>query len=227
MKIALVQHRIRGEMTADADALASSISEACKRGAEVVVCPVVPSLVANADAARDAILSKLEGCAEGTALLLPFREDVAEEVALRATPLGETALLVSDECLLSDIASTLARSLPEAVVMRPLAHSELQAEAVLEYGIGLSRAVTGLVLICESSGGEFAEPGHGGSAIVMLGEILAEASTDEEILLADVVVPVAAPEPREALPALPPILEQRVARHQGRKAEVGYLADLS
>lgn len=227
MNIALIQHRIRGEMGADVEALASSVGIACAQGAEVVVCPVVPSLVANASEAREAVLSRLEGCAEGTALLLPLRDTEKATTALRATPLGETALLVADECLLPSFAHALADLSPEAVIMRPLAHSELQAEAILEYGIGLSLSLAGLVLICECSGGEFAEPGHGGSAIVMLGEVVAEASDDEEILYAELEVPVSAPEPREHLPVLPPVLEQRVAHHQGRKADVSYLADLS
>lgn len=227
MNIALIQHRIRGEMAADIEALAGSVRTACERGAEVVVCPVVPSLVASPSDAREAVLLQLEGCAEGTALLLPLRDTETASTELRATPLGETALLIADECLLPTVAQTLADLSPEAVIMRPLGHSELQAEAILEYGIGLSLSLSGLVLICECSGGAFAEPGHGGSAIVMLGEIVAEASDDEEILYATLEVPVAAPEPREHLPVLPPVLEQRIARHQGRKADMGYLADLS
>jgi hypothetical protein len=38
---------------------------------------------------------------------------------------------------------------------------------------------------------------------------------------------MAAPEPAMPLPALPPILAQRLAFHDGRKPPVNYLADLS
>lgn len=227
MNVALIQHLIRGDLTADAAALAASIRSACESGAEAVVCPVVPSLVEDPEQARALVLAGLEGCAEGTALLLPLRDAASNDVELRATPLGSTALLISDQCLLPETAIALDALRPEAIVLRPEAHSELQAEAVLEYAIGLSLSVTGLVLVCEPVGGAFAAPGHGGSAIVMLGQVVAEASDTEEILQVALEVPVNAPEPPEALPALPAILEQRVARNQGRKADVGYLADLS
>jgi hypothetical protein len=56
---------------------------------------------------------------------------------------------------------------------------------------------------------------------------MAEAITDDELLVADIMVPPPAPQPRERLPDVPTILQQRLAHHEGRKLDSGYLADLS
>ncbi len=228
MNLAVVQHSIRETLDADVTALAAAIRTACERGAELVVCPAVPSIIADPEAARPALLGKLEGCAEGTALLIPFREPAASPTfTVRPTPLGETALLLGDECLLADVLDWLVAEPPAAIVMRAMCESELQAEGVLERAIALSASVSGLVVVAECDDAGFAEPGHGGSAVVLLGEIVAEAAGGDDGLFIDISVPVPDPEPRESVPTLPPILEQRVAHHQGRKPEVGYLADLS
>lgn len=228
MKLAVIQHRIRENLDADIEALADSIRRACELQAAVVVCPLVFSIAEAGQAGRERLLSRLAGCPEGTALLIPFRTSAGETVpGLSETPLGPTALLLGDECISPEVTVMLDRTTPAAVVMRPLAEGELQAEAVLELALGLSASVSGLVIISECFGAEIGEPGHGSSAVMLLGEVVAEASESDEILLVDVDAPLPAPEPREPLPELPPILEQRLAHHQGRKPEPGYLADLS
>jgi len=228
VKIAVIQHLLRDDLEADIGALVEAVDTACSRGASVVVCPAIPSVLADPETARAAILGRLAGCPEGTALLIPFRPpSAAVESHVKSTPLGDTALLVGDECIEPLVTKKLVAAPPAAIVMRPLCESDLQVEAVLEHALSLSVSVSGLVVVAECVGAEPPDPGHGGSAIVYLGEVLAEALGTGDVLTADVSVPVADPEPREQLSELPPILEQRIAHHQGRKPEVGYLADLS
>ena len=79
-------------------------------------------------------------------------------------------------------------------------------------------------------GAEPAEVVHGGSAIIQVGKVIAEAITgDDELLCVDIDVPVPQPEPREALPTIPPMLTQRVAYHKGEKPSCNpdYPEDLS
>ncbi|MEN6429650.1 MAG: hypothetical protein ABFC80_02230 [Coriobacteriales bacterium] len=116
---------------------------------------------------------------------------------------------------------------PDVLVLSPGAESELQAEAVLELALGLSTSVAGLVLVTEHAGAPAGEPGHGGSAIVLLGEVVAEAVNEDDVITAEIPVPVPAPKPRSPLPAVAPILEQRLAHHRGRRLDPDYLADLS
>ncbi len=228
MKVAVIQHLMREDLAADVDALAESVATACDGGAGVVVCPAIPSILADPETARPALLGKLDRCPEGTALLIPFREPGAEPTSpVKPTPLGDAALLLGDECISPTMTGRLLAAPPAAIVMRPLCESELQIEAVLERALSLSVSVSGLVIVAECSGAGFSEPGHGGSAIVYLGEVIAEALDGDDVLTAEIAVPIGEPEPRESLISLPPILEQRIAFHQGRKAEVGYLADLS
>jgi hypothetical protein len=63
--------------------------------------------------------------------------------------------------------------------------------------------------------------------VSLLGEIVAEAVTEQELLIADIATPVPAPQPRERLPKIPTILQQRLAHHEGKKLDTAYLADLS
>ena len=84
------------------------------------------------------------------------------------------------------------------------------------------------MVVADSVGAEAGEPGHGGSSIILLGEVLAEAmGQDGDVLFADVPEPVPAPEPPDPVPAVPTILAQRVATHEGRRLDMGYPADLS
>lgn len=116
---------------------------------------------------------------------------------------------------------------PDVLVLSPGAESDLQAEAVLELAIGLSTSCSPLVVVLEDAGAPAGEPGHGGSAIVMVGQVTAEALDDDAVLVADVPWPLPPLEPRTALPAVPPILTQRLAHHRGERPDAGYLADLS
>jgi hypothetical protein len=112
-------------------------------------------------------------------------------------------------------------------VFLPRSENELQAEAILELALALSDSLAGLVIVVEPDGAEPGDPGHGGSAIIMFGKMVAEAMSGDDILYADIELPVGPPEPREPLPQMPPILQQRLAHHQGHQLEVDYPADLS
>lgn len=139
--------------------------------------------------------------------------------------LGEVVVLRGDAVF--DLASltSLAHGDVDVLVLSPGSESDLQAEAVMEFAIRLSDAVAGLVLIVEDDGADPGAPGHGGSAIVMLGEVLAEAMGGSEVLVADIGLPVPRPMPRDPVPALPTILEQRLAHHEGRHLHTDYPSD--
>lgn len=227
MKIAVTHHRVRGDAGTDADALVDAARLACASGAEAVVCPRIPSLAAMDVAGREELVARIEGCVEGAALLVSFAdEDGGPRIV--ESPLGRTALLGGDTCLRDNVRRTLVTEGVDTVVWRPGAESDLQAEAILEYALGSSPALAGLLIVAECCGGEGHDGCRGTSAIIHAGQLVAEATgSDDELLIADVAVPLAAPDPDMVLPALPPILAQRLAFHDGRKAPVDYLADLS
>lgn len=226
MKVALVHHHVQDDAPADADALVKAASAACARDAEVVVCPRVPSLVALAPAEREDLVARVEGCVEGAALLISFAAEPG--VRIVQGPLGRTALVTGDACLDERMVRKLVGEHLDSVIWRAGAESELQAEAVLEYALACSPALAGLLIVAECSGGAGHDGCRGISAIIHAGEMVAESTgTEGDVLIADLDVPGGAPEPGLLLPALPPILAQRLAVHSGSKAPVDYLADLS
>jgi hypothetical protein len=152
--------------------------------------------------------------------------DVAEVADLPL--LGQTAMLVGDGCADASEILRISSEKPSVAILAPRSDNDLQAEAVAEFALGLSDALAGLVVIAECAGAEPGEPGHGGSAIIHLGEVVAEAMSEvDETLTAEFELPIAQPEPREALPKVPSILLGKVAHHQGRRPDVEYPADLS
>jgi hypothetical protein len=228
MKIAVIQHRIRPTFAEDAEALSSAVATACEAQARVIACPWVPSLVAADAHERAAMLEIFTRCAEGVTLLLAFRAAESSDGArIKPTPLGPTAFMLGDECLSRPTYESAEGAGARAWVWRPVSRSDLQSEAMLEQAIAASASYVGLILLAECSGGEPGEIGHGASAVLYLGDVIAEASEPDDVLIVDLEAPVGPPEPREPMPPLPPILEQRLAVHEGRKPEVGYLADLS
>jgi len=228
VKIAVIQHRIRPSVDEDIDVLTAAITSACQNEAQVVVCPWVPSIAALEPASRSLVFDRLTECAHFTEVLLPF-ESVSPrgEIRLHETMLGLTAFMLGDECLTSAMYDLAEGRGAGAWIWRPLATSALQAEAFLELAMVVSASHTGLVVIVEPSGAEPGEIGHGSSAILYLGNPLAEAVFPDEIIMADLEIPVPLPDPRVAIPPLPPILERRLAVKEGRKPRTGYLEDLS
>lgn len=236
MKLAVIQHRLRDSAMSDALALAAAAEIAAGRGAELVVLPEVLALHREGTPER-AEFERLMAEVPAACLIphvgvetagLAFVATLPGADAL-AAQLGRIALLVGDACADAVEIARLAAETPAMAVLVPRSENELQAEATLELAIALSDSMAGLVLIAECAGGEPGEPGHGGSAIVLLGDVLAEAIAEDDVLIAEVPVPLPQPEPREALPELAPILVQRLARHQGRKVGLpgDYLPDLS
>jgi hypothetical protein len=116
---------------------------------------------------------------------------------------------------------------PNLAVLAPRSENDLQAEAVMELAMGLSKSLASLVVVTECVGAEPGSAGHGGSAIVYLGEVIAEAmSADDETLYAEIELPLGRPELPEPLPMIAPILSQRVAHHRGEKPPLDYPAEL-
>lgn len=231
MRIAVIQHRLRESASEDALALANAARVAAEKGAEFVVLPEVPSLHDSESAARKELYRRLDET-DGVRLI-PHVGTEHAGVALVTEPLagrselGKIGLLVGDAVLVRDEWESMLTQSPSAVVLNPRSESDLQAEASLELAIALSDSLAGLVIIAECDGAEPGDPGHGGSAIVLLGEVVAEALSGDDVLVADVLVPVPQPEPRDGLPQLPTILEQRIAHHHGVRPPVAYPADLS
>ena len=141
--------------------------------------------------------------------------------------LGRLAVLRGDAAIDPAMHAVMAADAPDVLLLLPASESELQAEATIEVALGLSLSLAGLVIVTDTAGSEPGVAGHGGSAIILLGEVAAEALLDEEVLVADIPVPIPAPEPRAPLPVVPPILLQRLAHHRGGKVAVDYPADLS
>jgi len=231
VKIAVVQHQLRFEPAEDASALLAAANKAARAGAEIVFFPEVFSLEGGDNPERERLLTELDGV-DGERFVPQlsiadggFAGVITPDEGIAA--LGTMALLIGDGCVDMATIRQIAMSFPDVAVMLPRSENELQAEAVLELAIALSDSLAGLVVVAEADGAEPGEPGHGGSAIIAFGKVVAEASGGDEILYADIELPVGPPEPREPLPQMPPILQQRLAHHQGHQLEVDYPADLS
>ena len=232
MKIAVIEHRLQGDALADARVLAEESRSASEAGAEAVFLPVaipIDESAAQEEYAR--LVSGLPG-----ARLLPRIASgvtsqafpVTDQIPVIGERLGKVALLHGDACINATVLKGLAVAKPSVLVMSPASENDLQAEAVLELAIGLSESVAPLVVVVDPVGAEAGEAGHGASAIVLLGEVLAEALSEEgDILYAEVPEPLPYPDPPEPVPEVPTILAQRLAHHEGRKLDLGYLADLS
>lgn len=226
MRLAVVQHEYRPAPAQDLEALALATAGAASRGAEVVVLPVVPAV--HEGPLADELYCRLEEVAGG-ALVITVQPDRESEVSFtlhEIDGLGRCALLWGDACMDPDVLEAAAAAAPGLAVLAPGSESELQAQAMLELAVELSTSLASVIVVAECQGAEVGEPGHGGSAIVHLGEVLAEAMAGDDLLVSDVPAPLGPPEAPAALPSLPPVLLQRVAAHQGRKVSVDYPADL-
>lgn len=232
MRVAVIEHRLRGDAVADARALAEAAQVAADGGAEAVFLPcVVPVDHAEANEEMARLMAGIPGTRLMPRIAAGVRAQVfpvTDQVPVVGERLGKVALLHGDACVNEDVLRGTASAEPAVLVLTPGSESELQAEAMLELAVGLSDSAAGLVVIAECVGAEAGEPGHGGSAVVSLGAILAE-STGEEggVLFAEVPEPVSPPTPRQSIPVMPTILAQRRANHEGRKFETDYPADLS
>lgn len=229
--IAVVQHALVGESAGDAHRLLETCRIAASRGADITVLPEVDSLYAADSDERIQLMQALDAM-PGVWLMPRFECDALGMATLLRAPeeldgLGTLAFMVGDACFDEDELARLAAADPDLAIMMPRAESELQAEAALEVALALSDSLAGVIIVAEPFGAELGRPGHGGSAIIRLGEIVAEADDGPDLLLAVVDTPIARPEPKEPLPPIPPILSQRLATHRGVRPTVDYPADLS
>ncbi len=226
MRIAVAQHV---SALGEAGVVASVVRAAIERDADLVICPAVPQQVAGD--VSDA-LTRVVGERQGAYLLPSFDEGSQGSFELVSISgqygtVGVIGVFVGDACFDPAKWELALRSGIAVAVLCPGSEGDLQAEAALEVGIALSDALCGLVIVAETGGAPVGEPGHGSSAIIVLGDVVAEAFGDTDVLVAEVELPVAQPEPRDPLPAVPPLLAARLARHAGRRPAVGYPADLS
>jgi len=216
MRIAVVQHLFRATPEQDLDALSESVARAVEAGADAILLPGVHVL-------RDGPLAgeswrRIEDAAPGTPVFAVTDDSGAAgpsssgEIAL----LGKTLFLRGDACVDPDVHAGIASRSPDTIVLAPGSESELQAEAVLELGLALSTSLAPLVIIVEPDGAARGEAGHGGSAIVQLGEVRAEALAGDDLLLADLEFVPGPPSPRDALPEVPTVLAQRLHAHRAR-----------
>lgn len=231
MKIAVVQHQLRATPAEDAAALAAAARRAADQGAELVIFPEVFSLHGDDNPHREALFAELDEI-PGERLIPQLGPTSNGFAGVVDAPdgfegLGLMAVLMGDGCVDLSVIRSMAFDFPDLAVMIPRSESELQAEGILEVAIALSDSLCGLILVCDTDGAELGEPGHGGSAIVKFGEVVAEAMSGDDVLVVDVALPIGAPNPREPLPQMPMILQQRLAHHEGRHLEVDYPADLS
>ncbi len=226
MRIAVVQHQIRTHERVDLAAMLALAERAVDQGADTIVFPCVPGLGGGGElmpafiqnvCERAPQLSVIASCA-GRLRLTPLE-------AL-PTRLGRTLVLAGDECIDPELFPVIAGANVEALVWQIDTESPLQAEAILELALDASLSLSGLVLVSCFDGEARGARSFGGSAIVHLGELLAEAGQGEDLLLADVAAPVSLPIRRGPLAEPGPVLEQRLAVHRGAKITLGYPATI-
>ncbi len=225
MRIAVVQHALRPAPAQDLESLVAATARAAVGAATWVVLPVVPAL--DQGPLHEELWCRLEGDVPGVQAHVASVDDarMGADSDERGAP-GLVVTLTGDDCYSPAWLEAAHAQAPGVLVLAPGAESELQVEATLELALTLSTSVASVVIVVETDGAEPGEPGHGGSAIIHLGEVLAEALPGDDVLYADLEAPVGPPEAPGTLPEVPPLLAQRVAAHHGRKLEVDYPADL-
>lgn len=219
MRVAVIQCSMRVDQAGGPGTLLRLVAEAATLGAGLVVVSRI-----SPDSG-----SKIEAAAAG-ATLLAARSDrdlPADGSALVVAAVGRVSVLAGDSVIDPRRLEHVASEGPDILVLSPGSESDLQAEAVLELALDLSVSVASLVLVVDEDGAEPGQPGHGGSAIVYLGQVMAEATEPCELLVHDVDLPLTPPEPRGPLPEVSPLLLQRLAAHRGVRLDVTYPADLS
>ena len=226
MILAVAQHQLRPTPAQDLEALVGAAASATARGARIVVLPAVAAV--QEGPLSEELWRRLDEAVPGGTVVMLAAPGVygGYSQVCEIAPLGRVALLLGDAAIDVGALPDVARQSPAVAVVSAQAESELQAEAFLELAIGLSTSLAALVVVVEADGATMGEAGHGGSAVLHLGEVLAEAVGGDDLLVVDVEAPVGPPEPRGPLPELPPLLAQRLAAHRGQKLRVDYPADL-
>lgn len=225
MRIAVVQHVPRPAPAQDLEALVAAALRAAASDARWVVLPGLPAL--DGGPLQEELWRRLEEDTPGIDALVAVGDGEGPLVATAGVGApGVTVLLTGDDCFSPGPLREAHAVRPGVAVLAPGAESEIQAEAALEFAIALSTSLASVVILIETDGAELGEPGHGGSAIVHLGEVVAQSTPGDVVIYADIETPVGPPEVPGPLPQVPMLLAQRVAAHSGRKLEVDYPADL-
>lgn len=223
----MVQHRLRTHERMDLAAMLALCETAAADGAQVIVYPAVPGL-SSGTSLLPAFLRNVQERAPGITAISPFvevREGGAPSVA--NTALGRTLVLSGDECIDADVFPEVAALGCDAVVWQFSAEDDLQAEACLELALEATHSLAPLIVVAAVTGSARDVHLEGISAVVHLGEILAEGGAGEDLLFAE-VPPSAGPlEPGRRLPEPAPVLRQRLAAHRHSKVPTDYPADLS
>ncbi|MDO8963756.1 MAG: hypothetical protein Q7W30_04605 [Coriobacteriia bacterium] len=227
MRVAVVQHRMRAHERMDLASLLTLCERASEEGAQVIVLPAVPGLAGN-ELLIQAFLRNAEERAPGLTWITPQHVwgGVGEPVC-RPTALGSTLVLGQDHCIDPDVIAGAQELSCDTMVWQFDAEDALQAEALLEFALDASVAVTPLIVIADVVGSARGVEGHGTSAIVYMGEIMAEAGSGEDLLIADVPAPAPLTQPSRRVPSPAPVLAQRLAAHHGTKLATPYPADLT
>ena len=225
MRIATVQHLLRAHERMDLAALLSLCQEASEEGAALIVCPHVPGLAHSEQMSR-AFNENVRAYAPGSAVITPFASaSKSDPLAVSHSAAGRALVLGGDECLDPDLYPAIEVLAPGILVWQVETESTLQAEALLELALDASQSQSGLIVIAAPVGSARGTESCGGSAIVHLGEIVAEAGSGEEIIYADVVVPVMLPEKRRMRAVPAPVLQQRLSVHRGKRPRIDHLSE--
>lgn len=229
VRIAVVQHQLRTHERMDLAALLSLTERAAEEGAQVLVYPCVPGIGAS-PALMNAFAANVAERTPGVTVISPcVALEAGPPLGVAPTPLGSTLILSGDACIDTGLFDEIVSLRPEALIWQMDSESDLQAEAVLELALDASLSLSGLVLVAATIGEARGLSSYGVSAIVHLGEILAEAGEEEDVVVADVPVPVPVPvtlpERRGQLPIPTPVLAQRLSVHRGEPAHLDHVSE--
>jgi len=227
LRIAVVQHRIRTHERMDLAAMLAMSEHASDEGAQVIVYPHVPGIVPGSQL-LDAFFRNVGERCPGMQLVRPrMRHRAGEEMACSPTALGRTIVLADDDCIDPALFPLVQALGCETLVWMFVAEGDLQAEAILELALDASLTLAPLVIVASVTGHARDVDAHGLSAIVHLGELVAEGGGGEDLLIADLAVPAAMTQHVRRLPEPTPVLLQRLAAHRGTTAPLDHPADLS
>jgi predicted amidohydrolase len=210
----------------DLAAMLSLAEQAEDEGADVIVFPCVPGLTYESGLMSAFAENVIERAPQVSIVASCAVRDRSGHPLAVPTRLGRTLQLGGDDCIDPAHFATIEAMDLEALVLQMDTESPLQAEALLEFALDASLSHAGLVMTACLTGEARGVKSFGGSAIIHLGEILAEAGSDEDLLIARVPVPVALPVRRGPRPVLPPVLAQRIAVHHQTKIRPDYPATI-
>lgn len=190
-----------------------AISErASEDGVQVLVFPRVPGL--SRSGLLDAFVRNAAERAPGVSLISPtLRYMGVGPLEPRATALGKTLVLWSDDCIDPARFEQIQRLGCDALVWLFDAEDALQAEATLELALDASLRLAPLVIVAAANGHAKGFTVHGVSGIAYLGEIVSEGGSAADLLEADVPAPAGFPDRPRSLPEPAPVLLQRLMVH--------------